>query len=193
MATGPWGSAQGALGQAAPQALGGDRAEANMRWRWQRWGRLGGREGGGTYFCGQNTLVPLQHCLQPSPPSSLQLSLLALLPSDPVAWRPPKGDSVTDKSGGGRGGQGVRWCGWGRGVCAIEKVSQDGAGRGSPIYVPAEEMVLHKHVLHPLLQWLLLLLLPLYWQLPVLREAEGEFAKDSQLTFDLHPAGTAQE
>lgn len=36
---------------------------------------------------------------------------------------------------------------------------QDGAGWGSPIYVPAEEMVLHEHVLHPFLQWLLLLLL----------------------------------
>lgn len=49
--------------------------------------------------------------------------------------------------------------GWGRGACAVEKVPRAGAGCGSPVYVPAEEMVLHQHVLHPFLQRLLLLLL----------------------------------
>lgn len=31
-------------------------------------------------------------------------------------------------------------------------------GRASPVYVPAEEVVLHQHVLNTFLQWLLLLL-----------------------------------
>lgn len=111
----------------------------------------------------------------------------------PRRFGSPRGDFVTDTSGWGGEGQGMRHEGVGRDECGHREGPQDGAGWGSPIYVPAEEMVLHKHVLHPFLQWLLLLLLPLYWQLPVLREAESKFAEDSQLTFDLHPARAAQE
>lgn len=89
-AAGPWGSARGAVGQAAPPGTGegGGRAEASRKWGWQRWGRLGG----GTCFCGQNTLVLLQHHPRPSPPSGLQLGLSGLLPSVPGGLAaPPRG------------------------------------------------------------------------------------------------------
>lgn len=110
-----------------------------------------------------------------------------------VVWQSPGGILSQIQVGAVGKGQGVRHEGVGESSVRHREGPQDGAGWGSPIYVPAEEMVLHEHVLHPFLQWLLLLLLPLYWQFPVLREAEGKFAKDSQLTFDLHPARTAQE
>lgn len=80
---------------------GGDRAEAGRRWGWQSWGRLGG----GTCFCGQNTLVPF--AASPSTITSLaglQLGLSALPPSVPGGLAaPPEGDFVTDMSGGGEG------------------------------------------------------------------------------------------
>lgn len=69
------------------------------------------------------------------------------------------GDFVTDTSGWGGEGQGVRHEGVEERSMRHREGPQDGAGWGSPIYVPAEEMVLHEHVLHPFLQWLLLLLL----------------------------------
>lgn len=75
----------------------------------------------------------------------------------PRRFGSPRGDFVTDTSGWGGEGQGVRHEGVEEMSVAIEKVPR--MGWGSPIYVPAEEMVLHKHVLHPFLQWLLLLLL----------------------------------
>lgn len=53
-------------------------------------------------------------------------------------------------------------------------------------------MVLHQHVLNTLLQWLLLLL-SLSGELPVLGEAEGKAAEDTELTLDLDPARAAQE
>lgn len=173
----------------SPRHGWGGRAEESRRW--------GGRHvkswEGALGFCSQNTLATLQHHPRPSPPSRLQLGLSALLPSVPGGLAAPGGDFVTDTSGWGGEGQGVRHEGVGQRSVRHREGPHDGAGWGSPIYVPAEEVVLHKHVLHPFLQWLLLLLLPLYWQLPVLREAEGKFAENSQLTFDLHPARTAQE
>lgn len=69
------------------------------------------------------------------------------------------GDFVTDTSGWGGEGQGVSHEGVEERSMRHREGPQDGAGWGSPIYVPAEEMVLHEHVLHPFLQWLLLLLL----------------------------------
>lgn len=62
----------------------------------------------------------------------------------------------------------------------------------SPIYVPAEKVVLHQHVLDALFQGLLLLL-SLGRKFPVLGEAEGKAAEDTELTLDLNPAGAAQE
>lgn len=43
--------------------------------------------------------------------------------------------------------------GWGK-----PGLDEAAGGRASPVYVPAEEVVLHQHVLNTLLQWLLLLL-----------------------------------
>lgn len=83
-------------------------------------------------FCSQNTLAPLQHHPRPSPPSGLQLGLSALLPSVPGGLAAPGGDFVTDTSGWGGEGQGVRHEGWGRGVCAIEKILRMGRGGGHP-------------------------------------------------------------
>lgn len=83
-------------------------------------------------FCSQNTVAPLQHHPRPSPPSGLQLGLSALLPSVPGGLAAPGGDFVTDTSGWGGEGQGVRHEGWGRGVCAIEKIPRMGRGGGHP-------------------------------------------------------------
>lgn len=72
----------------SPRHRGGGRAEASRRWGWQRQGRLGG----GTCFCGQDTLVLLQHHPRPSPPSGLQLGFSGLLPSVPGGLAaPPRG------------------------------------------------------------------------------------------------------
>lgn len=62
----------------------------------------------------------------------------------------------------------------------------------SPVYIPAEKVVLHQHVLDALLQGLLLLL-SLHRKFPVLGEAEGKAAEDTELTLDLDPAGASQE
>lgn len=78
---------------------------------------------GALAFCSQNTLVPLQHHPQPSAPTSLQLSLSALLYLSQVVWQPPEGDFVTDTSGWGGEGQGMRHEGVRKGLCTIEKVS----------------------------------------------------------------------
>lgn len=155
------GSARGAPGQAAPPGIGG---EAGLR-QAEDGGVGGGRNGEGwegALVCVARThlslcSITLGHRL----PVGRQLGLSVLLLSVPggPAAPPPGGFCHRYKwVGWGRAGGETRQ-GWGRGVCALEKVPQDGAGWGSPIYVPAEEMVLHQHVLHPFLQWLLLLLL----------------------------------
>lgn len=147
---------------------------------------------GALAFCSQNTLVPFVASRSSISPLGSASRPLGTAPSVPGGLAALGGFCHRYKwAGWGRAG-GETGGGEERSVCRREG-PQDGVEWGSPIYVPAEEMVLHEHVLHPFLQWLLLLLLPLYWQLPVLREAEGKFAKDSQLTFDLHPARTAQE
>lgn len=86
------------------------------------------------FFFGQNTLVPFQHHPQPSPPSGLQLGLLALLPSVPGGLAaPPRGIFVKDTSGWGGGGQGVRHDGGGGQECSpLRRFPKMGWGVGHP-------------------------------------------------------------
>ena len=97
------GRARGAPGQAAPPGTGG--GEAGRRQAEDRGGRDGGRVGGGTCFCGLNTLVALRHHPRPSPPSGLQLGLSALLLSVPGGRAAPRGGFCHR----------YKWVAWGRG------------------------------------------------------------------------------
>lgn len=85
--SGPWGRAQWLQPGCFPGHWWGARAEESRRG--------GGRNvenlKGALAFFSQNTLVPLQHHPQPSDPSGLQLSLLALLHLSQVVWQPPAG------------------------------------------------------------------------------------------------------
>lgn len=74
--------------QVAPLGTGG---EAGLRKAEDGDGRDVENWEGALGFCSQNTLVPLQHHPQPSAPSDLQLSLLALLHLFQVVWQPPRG------------------------------------------------------------------------------------------------------
>lgn len=90
--------------QAAPLSTGG---EAGLK-KVEDGG--GGRDvenwEGALAFCSQNTLVPLQHHPQPSAPSGLQLSLLALLHLSQVVWQPPWGILSQIQVGGAGKGRG---------------------------------------------------------------------------------------
>lgn len=86
--------------QAAPLGTGG---EAGLRKAGDRGGRDVESWKGALAFSSQNTLVPLQHHPQPSAPSGLQISLLALLHLSQEVWQPPGGFCHRYK-----------WVGWGR-------------------------------------------------------------------------------
>lgn len=98
----------------------------------------GGRDGegleGALVSCGQNTLVSLQHRRRPSPSLRSAARPLSLLPSVPGGLAAsPKGDFVTDTSGWGGGGQGVRHNGDGGEECApLRRFPRMGRGGGHP-------------------------------------------------------------
>lgn len=78
-----------------------------------------------------------------------------------VDWQPPEGilSQIGVWGGGGSEGRGCEMMGVGERSARHGEGSRGTVGWRSPIYVPAEEVVFHEHVLHAFLQRFLLLLL----------------------------------
>lgn len=78
-----------------------------------------------------------------------------------VDWQPPEGilSQIRVWGGGGSEGRGCEMMGVGERSARHGEGSRGTVGWRSPIYVPAEEVVFHEHVLHAFLQRFLLLLL----------------------------------